>query len=98
MHVFRLRLGDLGINPEVISENQRILKKPLDNRYHPVVKTIDLFSSKGGDDVDMDMRDPGDMCRTMRELDQPSWKRPWIGAREAMGSLGHIIIPSLTVP
>ncbi len=82
----------------MVLKNQRISKKPLDNGYHPVVRSRDLRFSKGGDDVEMDMRDPGDMCRTMSQVDQHSWERPWMGVREAMGSLGHIIIPSLTVP
>ncbi len=56
-----------------------------------------LFPLKGGDDVDMDMRDPGDMRRTMRELDEHSWKRRGIGARHFMDFLGHIIISRLTV-
>jgi len=56
-----------------------------------------LLPLKGGDDVDMDMRDPGDMCRTMSQVDQHSWKRRRIGARVFVDCVDHIIIPKLTV-
>ncbi|NIS70018.1 MAG: hypothetical protein GTO12_14070 [Proteobacteria bacterium] len=47
--------------------------------------------------MEMDMRDPGDMCRTMSQVDQHSWERRRMGARVFVDCVDHIIIPKLTV-
>jgi len=39
---------------------RRFRKKSLDNPYHTVVYRW-YFASKGGDEMEMDMQDPGDM-------------------------------------